>query len=73
MNWRGQPLTDIRTIVELIAATSTTSGLTVQAAYDSNWCPRDVKIGNAELAAIALTPHQWHGEWNYTIAPSIPR
>ena len=73
MNWRGQPLTDIRTIVELIAATSTTSGLTVQAAYDSNWYPRSVKISNAELAAIALTAHQWHGEWNYTIASSIPR
>ena len=73
MNWRGQPLTDIRTIVELIAATSTTGGLTVQAAYDPTWYPRGVRITDAELATIALTPHDWHGEWNYTIAPSIPR
>ena len=73
MNWRGQSLTDIRTIVELIAATSTTSGLTVQAGYDPNWYPRGVRISDTELAAIALTTHDWHGEWNYTIAPSIPR
>jgi hypothetical protein len=73
MNWRGQPLTDIATIVELIAATPTTSGLTVQAAYDPSWYPRGVKISDTELAAIAVTPHDWHGEWNYTIAPSIPR
>lgn len=69
MNWRGQPLTDIRTIVELISATTTQSGLTVQAAYDPNWYPTGEKIPDATLASIALAPHEWHGEWNYTIAP----
>ena len=73
MNWRGRPLTDIRTIVELIAATSTTSGLTVQAAYDPTWYATGTKITDKELAALTLTTHDWHGEWNYTIAPSIPR
>ncbi len=73
MNWRGRPLTDIRTIVELIAATSTTSGLTVQAAYDPTWYATGVKITDQELGALALTAHGWHGEWNYTIAPSIPQ
>ena len=68
INWRGKPLTDMRTIVELIAATSTTTGLTVQCAYDPNWYPKGVKITDRELAAIPLTPHDWHGEWNYTIA-----
>lgn len=65
--------TDMRTIVELIAATSTTNGLTDQAAYDPNWYPRGVEIIDDELAAIAHAPHDWHREWNYTIAPSIPR
>ena len=73
MNWRGKPLTDIRTIVELIAATTTTTGLTVQAVYDPEWYPKGVKITDDQLAAIPLTPHEWHGEWNYTIAQSNPR
>ncbi len=57
MNWRGQPLTDIRTIVELIAATSIKTGPTVQAAHDPNWNPCGVRITDTELAAHALTPH----------------
>ncbi len=68
MNWRGRPLTDIRTIVELIAATKTKSGLTVQASYDPEWYPTGVKVTDKELAALPLTPHKWHGDWNYTIA-----
>ena len=69
MNWRGRPLTDIRTIIELIATTTTTTGLTVQAAYDPNWYEKGVKITDAELAAVPLDPHDWHGEWNYSISP----
>ena len=69
MNWRGRPLTDIRTIVELIAATTTETGLTVQAVYDSDWYERGVKITDDQLSSIAITPHDWHGEWNYDIAP----
>ena len=69
INWRGRPLTDIRTIVELIGATTTTSGLTVQAAYDPNWYPTGEHISDAEYAAIPLRPHDWHGEWNYDITP----
>jgi transposase len=68
MNWRGRPLTDIRTIVELIAATKTKTGLTVQAAYDPTWYPTGEKITDADYATIPLTPHDWHGEWNYDIA-----
>jgi len=67
MNWRGRPLTTLRTIIELISATATTTGLTIQAAYDPNWYPTGVKITDAELAAVPLAPHDWHGEWNYTI------
>jgi len=70
MNWPGRPLTSIRTIIELIAATTTQTGLTVRADHDPTQYPEGVKISDAELAAIPLTPHDWHGDWNYTIHPS---
>ena len=73
INWRGKPLTDMRTIVELIAATTTTTGLTVQSTYDPGWYPTGTKITNADYARIPLTPHEWHGEWNYTVAQSNAR
>jgi hypothetical protein len=68
MNWRGQPLTDIRTIIELISNTTTRTGLTIQAGYDPNWYPTGVKITDAQLKAIPIAPHDWHGDWNYTLA-----
>ena len=70
MNWRGRPLTDMRTIVELISATSTDTGLTVQAVYDPDYYERGIKITDRQLATIDVTPHHWHGEWNYDIAPT---
>jgi Rhodopirellula transposase DDE domain len=71
-NWRGRPLTTLRTIVELISATTTQTGLSIQAVYDPNWYPTGVKITNAQLAAVPLRPHDFHGEWNYTIVQSVP-
>jgi transposase len=70
INWRGRALTDIRTIIELIAATTTKTGLTVQASYDPGWYPTGEKISNKDFAAIPLEPHDWHGDWNYTIRPA---
>jgi transposase len=67
MNWRGRSLTDIRTIVELIAATKTKTGLSVQCAYDSTWYPTGEKITDADFESIPLEHHDWHGDWNYTI------
>jgi hypothetical protein len=67
MNWRGRPLTSVRTIIELISATTTDTGLTIQAAYDPTWYPTGIKITDSQLAAVPLQPHDWHGEWNYTI------
>jgi transposase len=73
MNWRGKPLTSLRTIIELISATSTSTWLSIQADYDPGWYATGVKITNKELAAVPLEPHDFHGEWNYTInAQSIP-
>jgi Rhodopirellula transposase DDE domain len=69
LNWRGKPLRSFKTIVQLIAATTTTAGLTVRAELDENKYPKGVKISDAKLAAIHLTRHNFHGDWNYTIAP----
>lgn len=67
INWRGRPLTDYQVIIETIAATTTCTGLTVTAVLDENTYPTGVKITNAQLNAVPHTPHQFHGEWNYTI------
>jgi hypothetical protein len=67
VNWRGRPLETLRTVIELIAATTTTTGLTIHADHDPGVYPKGVKITDAELAAVPLQPHDWHGEWNYTI------
>jgi Rhodopirellula transposase DDE domain len=67
MNWRGRPLTSLRTIVELISATATSTGLTIQAAHDPTPYPKGIKISDQQLASVPLHRHDWHGEWNYTI------
>ncbi len=67
INWRGRPLTDYQVILELIAHTTTETGLTVSACLDDGVYPIGVKVTNAELAAVPLVSHDFHGEWNYTI------
>lgn len=67
MNWRGRPLTSIRTMIELISATTTQTGLKVSASYDPNWYPKGVKITDTQFNALPLTRHDWHGDWNYTL------
>ncbi len=69
MNWRGRPLTTYRTIVELISATTTETGLTIRAERDTEYYETGVKVSDKEMAALPLTPHEWHGDWNYTLAP----
>jgi Rhodopirellula transposase DDE domain len=68
-NWRGRPLTSYRTIVELIGATKTKTGLRVLAEWDQGSYPTGIKITDEQLAAVPLQPHSWHGEWNYTVTP----
>ena len=69
MNWRGRPLVSHEVIVELISATTTRTGLEVHAEIDTGNYPTKVKVPPAALAALNLTPHEFHGEWNYTISP----
>jgi hypothetical protein len=68
MNWRGRPLTSYRTIIELISATTTETGLTIRAERDTEWYEKGVKISDTEMAVLPLTRHDWHGDWNYTLA-----
>jgi hypothetical protein len=70
INWRGKPLRSYRTIVELIAATTTDAGLTVRAELDENQYPKGLKVSDAQLTAVNLSPHPFHGDWNYTISPN---
>jgi hypothetical protein len=66
-NWRGRTLTSYRTIVELIGATTTETGLKVRAEWDQGYYPTGTQVTDAELAALPLKPDEWHGEWNYTL------
>ncbi|WP_336216688.1 ISAzo13 family transposase [Nonomuraea sp. LPB2021202275-12-8] len=71
MNWRGRPLTSHEVIVNSIAATTTTTGLRVQAALDTGSYPLGARVSDADLTALPLTRHAFHGEWNYTLHPGL--
>jgi len=68
MNWRGRPLTFYRTIIELISATTTTTGPTIRAEADTNHNETRVEVSNKAIVAIPLGRHDFHGDWNDTIA-----
>jgi hypothetical protein len=68
-NWRGQPLATLQTIVELIGHTRTAKGLTVHAELDTNPYPKGIEVPDEQLQQVRITPHAFHGEWNYTILP----
>ncbi|WP_030742550.1 ISAzo13 family transposase [Streptomyces sp. NRRL F-5135] len=69
MNWRGRPLTSHEVIVQSIAATTTRTGLRVRAELDTNTYPTGIHIGDADMAALPLTRHVFHGDWNYALHP----
>jgi|SRR5215203_710989 len=68
-NWRGKPLISHEVIVNLIAATTTATGLKVQAELDTTAYPVGQKVSQQEIAAVNLRRDSFHGEWNYTISP----
>jgi hypothetical protein len=71
-NWRGRPLADYRTIVELISATTSTAGLTVRCQLDENLYPAGIKVSDEEMAELNILRDDFHGEWNYAINPRQP-
>src|SRR4249920_858724 len=68
-NWRAKPLVSYRVIVDLIAATTTKTGLTVRCELDPGQYPNGIVVSDAEMAAINIKRAEFHGEWNYTISP----
>lgn len=72
MNWRGRPLISHEVVVNLIGATKTRSGLNVRAQLDQGSYPIGKTITDRQLAAVAMKPHSFHGEWNYTVTGLQP-
>jgi hypothetical protein len=70
-NWRGQPLTELEIIVQLIGRTTTREGLKVKAALDRRSYPKGLKVANDELKTVQLRPAKFHGDWNYTVSPRV--
>jgi hypothetical protein len=70
-NWRGKPLESLEVIINLIAGTTTTMGLKVYARLDTGSYPKGIEVSDKEFAAINIHRHNFHGDWNYTIKPSV--
>ena len=68
-NWRARPLESLEVIVNLIANTTTRTGLIVKAALDTNPYPTKIKVTDEQLGHLRLKRHAFHGEWNYTLSP----
>jgi hypothetical protein len=71
MNWRGAPLTDYQTIVDLIGNTRTRTGLSVQCQLDTNKYDLGVQITDEQMLEIKLRGDKFHKDWNYTLQPSV--
>ncbi|MGH9044206.1 MAG: ISAzo13 family transposase [Acidimicrobiales bacterium] len=69
MNWRGRPLTSHEVVVNLIGATTTSTGLNVHAERDTGAYPKGLKITKKQFEAVPLVRHDFHGDWNYTVTP----
>ena len=69
-NWRGRPLASHEVIIQLIAATTTAQGLTIQAEFDAGSYPTGLKVTKEQLANLNLQRDGFHGEWNYCILPT---
>ena len=69
LNWRATPLVSYQVIVDLIANTTTRTGLSVRSELDTNSYPKGITVPDDEMAAINIVRDEFHGEWNYTIRP----
>jgi hypothetical protein len=71
LNWRGRPLESLEVILDLIGATTTSTGLKVYARLDPGEYEKGIKVTNQELAAVNIVRDEFHGNWNYTIHPTV--
>ena len=70
--WRGTPLVSREAVVELIASTTTLTGLTVRCELDTRDYPKGIKVSDAEMMTLNIKGDTFHPEWNYTISPREP-
>jgi hypothetical protein len=70
LNWRGRPLESLQVIIDLIGATTTSTGLKVYARLDPGHYEKGIKVTDQELAAVNIERDQFHPDWNYTIHPT---
>jgi hypothetical protein len=70
LNWKGEPLINYETIINLIGGTKTRTGLKVKAVLDTNDYETGIKVSDEELDEVRLRRHKVHPAWNYTISPS---
>ena len=70
LNWRGRPLTSHQVIIDMIANTSTATGLSVRAVLDTGQYPTGISYSDKDIAALPLVRHDFHGDWNYTLLPN---
>lgn len=70
LNWRGVPLVDYETVVQLIGSVKTSKGLSVMSKLDENIYEKGKKISNEEMNEINILRRRFHGEWNYVIKPN---
>ena len=70
-NWRAKPLLSYRVIVELIGATTTQTGLTVRCELDTKAYPKGIVVSDEQMKGLNIQPDHFHGEWNYSISPSV--
>lgn len=70
-NWRGKPLVSHEVIINLIAATTTRTGLTVSSGLDTNTYPAGLRVSDKQMAEIKLRREKFHGDWNYRVLPRV--
>jgi hypothetical protein len=70
--WRGTPLTSRLAVVELVASTTTKTGLTMRCELDDRIYPKGIKVSDDEMTSINIKGDAFHPEWNYTISPRVP-
>jgi hypothetical protein len=71
INWRAKPLVSYQAVIDLIGATTTTTGLKVYARLDTNSYPTKIKVTDEQISTVQLTGEAFHPEWNYRIIPTL--
>lgn len=70
-NWRGRPLESLETVVNLIAATTTTTGLRIRAAADKKSYKKGIRVSDEQMAKLSVIPDQVRSVWNYRFEPIL--